>query len=132
MRILIADDHALFRDGLRSLLVAQGHEVIGEAKNGREAIALAHEIKPDLVLMDISMPEVDGLTATRHLTSELPNVKVVVLTASESEASLFDAIKAGAHGYLPKISKPALSSRCSTARARGACADAGPCPQAPS
>jgi DNA-binding NarL/FixJ family response regulator len=102
VRILIADDHALFRDGLRSLLVAQGHEVIGEAKNGREAIALAHEIKPDLVLMDISMPEVDGLTATRQLTTDLPNVKVVVLTASESEASLFDAIKAGAHGYLPK------------------------------
>jgi DNA-binding NarL/FixJ family response regulator len=102
VRILIADDHALFRDGLRSLLVAQGHEVVGEAKNGREAIALAHEVKPDLVLMDISMPEVDGLTATRQLTAELPDVKVVVLTASESEANLFDAIKAGAHGYLQK------------------------------
>jgi DNA-binding NarL/FixJ family response regulator len=102
VRILIADDHALFRDGLRSLLVAQGHDVVGEAKNGRDAVALAHEIQPELVLMDISMPEVDGISATRQLTTDLPNVKVVVLTASESETSLFDAIKAGAHGYLQK------------------------------
>ena len=102
MRILVADDHSLFRDGLRSLLMSQGHEVVGEARNGREAIALAHEIKPDLVLMDISMPELDGLSATRQLTSELPELKVVILTASEDDATLFDAIKAGAHGYLLK------------------------------
>ena len=102
MRILITDDHALFRDGLRSLLLAQGHEVVGEAKNGREAIELARELAPDLVLMDVSMPEVDGLSATRLLTTELPNVKVVILTASEDEATLFDAIKAGAQGYLVK------------------------------
>jgi len=102
MRILIADDHALFRDGLRSLLMAQGHTVIGEAKNGREAIALAKELKPDLVLMDLSMPEVDGLAATKTLTAELPDVKVVILTASETDASLFDAVKAGAQGYLLK------------------------------
>lgn len=102
MRILIADDHSLFRDGLKSLLGAQGHEVIGEARNGREAIALAHEKNPDLVLMDISMPELDGLAATRQLTSQLPEMKVVILTASEDDATLFDAIKAGAHGYLLK------------------------------
>ena len=102
MRIVIADDHALFRDGLRSLLQAQGHDVVGEAKNGKEAIALAHEKKPDVILMDLSMPELDGLSATRQLVSEIPGVRVVILTASEDDASLFDAIKAGAQGYLPK------------------------------
>ncbi|HET7705976.1 MAG TPA: response regulator transcription factor [Thermoanaerobaculia bacterium] len=102
MRILIADDHSLFRDGLRSLLASQGHEIVAEARNGREAIALAQEKGPDLVLMDISMPEMDGLTATRQLTSLMPEVKVVILTASEDDATLFDAIKAGAHGYLLK------------------------------
>ncbi|HEX6177127.1 MAG TPA: response regulator transcription factor [Thermoanaerobaculia bacterium] len=102
MRILIADDHSLFRDGLRSLLAAQGHEVVGEARNGREAIKLAHELQPDLLLMDISMPELDGLAATRQLTSELPALKIVILTASQEDATLFDAMKAGAQGYLLK------------------------------
>lgn len=102
MRILIADDHALFRDGLRSLLTAQGHEVVGEAKNGREAVAMAREIAPEMVLMDLSMPEVDGLAATKLITAELPHVKVVILTASESDQLLFDAIKSGAQGYLLK------------------------------
>ncbi len=102
MRILIADDHALFRDGLRSLLTANGHEVIGEAKNGREAIELAQQLQPDLVLMDVQMPELDGITATRTLTAAMPDLKVVVLTASEEEAKLFEAIKAGAQGYLLK------------------------------
>ncbi|HYR28645.1 MAG TPA: response regulator transcription factor, partial [Thermoanaerobaculia bacterium] len=83
MRILIADDHALFRDGLRSLLAANGHEVIGEAKNGREAVRLALELQPDMVLMDVQMPELDGIAATRELTTAMPQIKVVVLTASE-------------------------------------------------
>jgi len=102
VRILIADDHALFRDGLRSLLLTQGHTVVGEANNGREAIALAKELKPDLVLMDLSMPEMDGIAATKALTAELPDVKVVILTASESDATLFEAVKSGAQGYLLK------------------------------
>jgi DNA-binding NarL/FixJ family response regulator len=102
MRILIADDHALFRDGLRSLLTAQGHEVIGEAKNGREAVAMARELLPEMVLMDLSMPEVDGIAATKLISAELPQVKVVILTASESDATLFEAIKSGAQGYLIK------------------------------
>lgn len=102
MKILIADDHALFRDGLRSLLGTQDHEVIAEARNGREAIELTKRLKPDLVLMDLSMPEMDGLTATRTLTADAPDVKVVILTASDDDASLFDAIKAGAQGYLLK------------------------------
>lgn len=102
MRILIADDHPLFRDGLRSLLQVEGHEVVGEARNGREAIELAKKLAPDLVLMDVSMPELDGISATRALTSEMRGIKVVILTASEDDANLFDAIKAGAQGYLLK------------------------------
>lgn len=102
VRILIADDHALFRDGLRSLLQSRGHEVVGEAKNGRQAIELALQLHPDLILMDISMPELDGVSATRELTAQIPGVKVVALTASEQNETLFDAIKAGAQGYLLK------------------------------
>jgi DNA-binding NarL/FixJ family response regulator len=102
VRILIADDHALFRDGLRSLLQVEGHEVVGEARNGLEAIELARTLAPDIVLMDVSMPELDGIAATRKLTAELPGTKVVILTASEDDAQLFDAIKAGAQGYLLK------------------------------
>jgi len=102
VRILIADDHALFRDGLRSLLQSRGHEVIGEARNGQQAIELAQQLKPDLVLMDIQMPELDGVSATRELTALMPDMKVVALTASEQNETLFDAIKAGAQGYLLK------------------------------
>jgi DNA-binding NarL/FixJ family response regulator len=102
VRILIADDHALFRDGLRSLLGAQGHEVVGEARNGREAVELARSLRPDLILMDVSMPELDGVAATRLITAEMPDLKVVILTASEHNETLFEAIKAGAQGYLQK------------------------------
>lgn len=75
---------------------------MGEARNGREAVLLTHEQHPDLVLMDLSMPELDGIGATRAIVADLPNVKVIVLTASEEEVNLFDAIKAGAQGYLLK------------------------------
>ena len=102
MRILIADDHPLFRDGLRSLLQSQGHEVVAEARDGKQAIELAGRLRPDLVLMDVSMPEMDGVAATRELTAQHPDVKVVILTASEQNETLFDAIKAGAQGYLLK------------------------------
>ena len=102
MRILIVDDHALFRESLRSLLTARDLEVVGEASNGREAVEQAWKLKPDVVLMDLAMPEVDGLTATKHLAAELPDIKVVILTASDDDESLFEAIKAGAKGYLLK------------------------------
>lgn len=102
MRILIADDHALFRDSLRSLLESQDIEVVGEAKNGQEAIDLSWESKPDVVLMDLTMPEMDGLEATKRIATELPDVKVVVLTASDEDNNLFEAIKSGAKGYLLK------------------------------
>ena len=102
MRILISDDHSLFRDGLRSLLQAEGHEVVGEAKNGREAVQLTRELKPELVLMDLQMPELDGIAATKLIVAEMPDMKVVILTASEEESKLFEAIKSGAQGYLLK------------------------------
>lgn len=102
MRVLIADDHALFRDGLRSLLEAHGIDVVAEAKDGDEAVALAHLHRPDIALMDLMMPNTDGLAATRLISAELPKVRVVVLTASEDDADLFEAVKSGAQGYLPK------------------------------
>src|SRR5919204_3486909 len=102
MRVLIADDHTIFRDGLRSLLEARGVEVVGEARNGREAVEQAKRLKPDVVLMDLAMPELNGLAATRLISAELPSVKVVILTASEDDADLFEAIKSGAQGYLFK------------------------------
>jgi len=102
MRVLIADDHPLFRDGLRSLLEACGIDVIGEARNGREAVAQAKRLEPDVVLMDLNMPELDGLEATRLISAQQPEVKVVVLTASEEDANLFEAIKSGAQGYMFK------------------------------
>jgi DNA-binding NarL/FixJ family response regulator len=102
MRILIADDHSLFRDSLRSLIEAQGHDVVGEARNGREAVELAKRLRPNIVLMDLTMPELDGLAATRLLTAEASDVKVVVLTASDDDSNLFEAIKSGAQGYLLK------------------------------
>ena len=102
MRILIADDHALFRDSLKSLLTARGYEVVGEAANGREAVEMAAQVEPDLVLMDLLMPELDGLAATRLISAEQPEVKVLILTASDDDANLFEAIKSGAQGYLLK------------------------------
>src|SRR5438067_8629865 len=102
MRVLIADDHALFRDGLRSLLEARGVDVVGEAQDGVEAVERARRLRPDVVLMDLSMPRLGGLAATRLISAELSDVKVVVLTASEDDADLFEAIKSGAQGYLFK------------------------------
>jgi DNA-binding NarL/FixJ family response regulator len=101
VRILLADDHALFRDGVASLLGAWGHAVVGQAADGASAIALARELHPDLVLMDVSMPG-DGIEATRRISGEEPGVAIVMLTASEAVDDLFAAIKAGARGYLLK------------------------------
>jgi DNA-binding NarL/FixJ family response regulator len=102
MRVLIADDHPLFRDGLRSLLEARGIDVVGEARNGREAVDQTKRLRPEVVLMDLNMPEVNGLAATRLISAEHADVKVVVLTASEDDTDLFEAIKSGAQGYLFK------------------------------
>jgi DNA-binding NarL/FixJ family response regulator len=102
MKILIADDHALFRESLRTLLEARGHQVVGEAANGKEAVVRVRESRPDLVLMDLAMPVLDGLSAIKILAAEQPGLKVVALTASEDDRSLFDAIKSGAQGYIIK------------------------------
>lgn len=102
MRVIIADDHTLFRDSLRSLLKERGVEVIAEAGTGREAVLMTQRFHPDVVLMDLSMPELDGLAATRLISAEMPGVKVVVLTASNEDEDLFEAIKSGAQGYLVK------------------------------
>lgn len=102
MRILIADDHALFRDSLRSLLTVRGLEVIGEARDGQEAVELTRRLQPDILLMDLSMPGIDGIAATRLITTEMPQVKVVILTASDEDSDLFEAVKSGAQGYLLK------------------------------
>ena len=102
MRLIIADDHPLFRDGLRSLLEARAIDVVGEATTGREAVEQARRLQPDVVLMDLNMPEMNGLDATRLLSTQQPETKVVILTASEDDADLFEAIKSGAQGFILK------------------------------
>jgi DNA-binding NarL/FixJ family response regulator len=102
MRLLIADDHALFRSSLRSLVEARGHEVVAEAANGLEAVARAQELDPDVVLMDLAMPVLGGVEATRRLLASRPKARVVILTASDDDEDLFAALEAGAQGYLLK------------------------------
>jgi two-component system, NarL family, nitrate/nitrite response regulator NarL len=107
IRLLLADDHHLFRKGLASLLEKEpGFEVVAEAEDGAEAIRKAQAVKPDLVLMDIHMPGVNGLEATRQITSTVPATRVVIVTISEEDKDLFEAIKCGAHGYLSKKVEP--------------------------
>ena len=107
IRVLIADDHALFRRGIASALADQAElEVVGEAADGLEAIAKAKELVPDVVLMDLNMPNCSGLEATQALQAEMPQVRILVLTVSDSEADLFAAVKFGARGYLLKKAEP--------------------------
>lgn len=103
IRILIADDHALFREGLRALFAALPDiEVIGEAAEGAAAIAQVDSLKPDIVLMDINMPGVNGIEATRQILSSHPNLGIIMVTMLEEDASVFAAMKAGARGYVLK------------------------------
>jgi len=107
IRVLLADDHSLFRKGLASLLSSdKGFKVVGEAQDGTEALNKAKDLKPDLILMDVYMPGGNGLEATRQIKEALPSVKVVILTVSEEDKNLFEAIKCGAHGYLLKKIEP--------------------------
>lgn len=119
MRIVLADDHALFRESLASLLTARGYEVVGQAANGGEAVAIAHAQQPNLVLMDLRMPGIDGLAATRQIAESLPQVKVVMLTSSHDDTDLFEAIKAGADGYLLKDLRAEEVFECLDGVARG-------------
>src|SRR5512138_3085715 len=107
IRVLLVDDHALFRKGVAELLSSEpDFELVGEAGDGIRAVEMARELMPDVILMDISMPGIDGLEATRRIKAEIPYVRIVILTVSESDHSLFDAIKSGAQGYLLKNVQP--------------------------
>lgn len=103
LRILLADDHALLRRGLRLLLAANnGWQVCGEADNGRDAIARARELKPDIVVLDISMPQLNGLEAARQIRKELPDAEILFLTIHDSIEMAHEALRAGARGYVLK------------------------------
>jgi DNA-binding NarL/FixJ family response regulator len=103
IRLLIADDHPLVRSGLRSMLQREpGVEIVGEARNGREAVELCRSLEPDLVLMDVRMPEMDGLEATRAIKQECPGTGILMVTMHENRDYMLEATKAGAAGYVLK------------------------------
>ena len=120
IRVILADDQALFREGLRTLLSTRPEvEVIGEAANGQEAVALVGRLHPDVVLMDLQMPVLDGIRATAHIRQHWPTIPILALTTFDDDTNLFGALRAGAAGYLLKdVSSETLISAI-TAAARG-------------
>jgi NarL family two-component system response regulator LiaR len=107
IRVLVADDHAIVRKGIRALLATEPDiEVVGEAENGREAVTEVERLQPDVILMDLVMPEVDGIEAIRRITARQPEAHILVLTSFAADDKVFPAIKAGALGYLLKDSSP--------------------------
>ncbi len=109
IRVLLADDHALIRRGITSLLAEEpDFEIVGEASNGQEAVERAKEIMPDIILMEVYMPGMSGLEATRRIKQTLPSAKVVILTLSEDHEDVIEAGKSGAQGYLLKSIEPCL------------------------
>ena len=102
MRILIVDDHEIVRKGIRTLLSAERYVVLGEAADGEEAIEKAEELKPDVILMDVSMPRLNGLEATRRITGTVPKASVIIVSQHESSELLRQAVAAGAKGYVTK------------------------------
>jgi DNA-binding NarL/FixJ family response regulator len=108
IRIVIVDDHALFREGLRALFEAVGDiELVGEATSGKEAVALVEKHQPDVVLMDIAMPGMNGVDATRSILGQSPSTGIVMVTMLEDDASVFSAMRSGARGYVLKGAQPA-------------------------
>jgi two-component system, NarL family, response regulator LiaR len=108
IRVLIVDDHTIVRKGIKALLAETGDiQVVGEADNGLEAISLSNELNPDVILMDLLMPKMDGIEATRRITAQQPNTRLLVLTSFVGDDKIFPAVKAGALGYLLKDSEPA-------------------------
>ncbi|MBI5652270.1 MAG: response regulator transcription factor [Chloroflexi bacterium] len=109
IRVMLVDDHMLFRDGVKSILLRAGErfEIVGEASDGAQAQTLALKMKPDVIVMDVQMPNCGGLQAARALAPQLPDTKIVMLTVSDRDEDLFEAIKAGAKGYLLKTSASA-------------------------
>ena len=120
IRVLLVDDQELFREGLQTLLSVHGDiQVVGQACNGREAVDVAARVRPDLVLMDVRMPVLDGVRATRLLVEALPNCRVIVLTTFDDDEYVFDALRAGAAGYLLKDVPSARLVEAIRATARG-------------
>ena len=104
IRVLVVDDHTIVRDGIRALLTLTGDiEVVGEASNGSEALKMVKELEPDVVLMDIAMPIMDGLEATRRIHKEFPRTRVLVLTQYDDKEYVFPVIEAGASGFISKV-----------------------------
>ncbi|TDW92003.1 response regulator transcription factor [Kribbella sp. VKM Ac-2566] len=120
VRVLLADDHPVYRDGLAALLGSlDGVEVVGTAADGVEAVDGARELQPDVVVMDVQMPRLDGIEATRAITADSPHIGVVVLTMAEEDQTLFAAMRAGARGYLLKGASQGEIVRAITAVAQG-------------
>lgn len=120
VRVLLVDDQALFREGLRAVLAREeAVEVVGEAANGREALALCERLKPEVVLMDLRMPELDGVGATRRITAQYPRIRTVILTTFDDDEAIFEGLRAGAVGYLLKDASGARLVEAIGAAARG-------------
>jgi DNA-binding NarL/FixJ family response regulator len=119
-RVLIADDHTLFRDGLRALLASiLDIEVVGEAASGKEALKLAAELQPDVILMDIQMPDLNGIEATRQILRTTPHIGIIMLTMFQDDDSVFAAMRAGARGYVLKGADQTVLLRAVRAVANG-------------
>ncbi len=120
IRVLVADDHAVVREGIRTYLQLEEHiRVVGEAGNGRDAFELALQLRPDVVIMDLQMPEMDGIAATRAIRERLPDTRIIVLTSFLDDDHVLPAIRAGATGYLLKDASAQELSRAIEAAARG-------------
>jgi DNA-binding NarL/FixJ family response regulator len=120
LRVLVADDHVIFRDGLRALLASTPDaELVGEAATGEEAISLANSLQPDLVLMDLQMPDLNGIEATRRIVHDSPHIRVLVVTMFEDDSSVLAAMRAGARGYLLKGATHAEMARAIRAVGEG-------------
>jgi DNA-binding NarL/FixJ family response regulator len=121
IRVLVADDHPVFRRGMRAILGAEPDtELVGEATDGEEAISQALELHPDVILMDLNMPKVSGIEATRRIIEVSPNIAILMLTMFEDDKSIFAAMRAGAHGYVLKGADGAETLRAIHAAASGA------------
>ena len=120
IRVMVVDDHPIMRNGLRDALEASGRlEVVGQAGDGEEAVQAVEELKPDVIVMDVMMPNKDGIDACREIMELLPETKVLMLTASTEEDAVIEAVAAGATGYLQKYTRPEELVKTVLGRGRG-------------